>query len=221
MKTMYEFEHRLVPRWIHTVPAFFNDLVEKGEQKTLYDACKSVFDSHNEEMPYKAEDFGGSHFKLNDKTYVIMMKMPQPEETPLCYRIYMFLDAETHETGCFTVEKGSDPFTGDERLFVCSWDHEGNHQNYGNYYLDDEPQCINLEVRICFSKFRNIRDVKMPLLNRVVEGATEGLICPQCHLGLEFDVSDPQEGDRMMILCPLCFRLDIVTFREGQWQYED
>ena len=46
MKILYEFEHKLLPKWAYNSVDFFNDLVNKGIKETLYRAIKSVYDNH-------------------------------------------------------------------------------------------------------------------------------------------------------------------------------
>ena len=209
---MYQFEHQLIPQWINRTPAFFNDMVKEGEQATLFRQAASFFERQGEQLPYSQEDFGGTHFRIDDNTVVVMMKMPEPEVTPLCHRIYMFLDTRDNRTGCYTLEKGSDPITGKELMFVCGWSADGRHENYGNFFLENFAQTVNLEIRIFYSKFYGLNSVSIPLLLSASFDTDDGVKCRKCSLDMHYDLNEMKEGSDVLILCPECMTIETVKF---------
>ncbi len=214
MNIMYEFEHRLLPRWILTSGAFYNDLMKNGAKQTLYGALKSVYDNRNEEMPYKLEDFNGMNFYTDESTIVAMMKLPDPTEVPQCYRMYMYYDPEIKKIACYTVEKGVD-IDGTELRFLCEWDQDGNHKNYGGFHLINMTQMVSQEIRIFQNYFRNTTRTRVPMLLGVSEDGNEGIKCSHCNLDLKFDLSGLKDGDDVMIHCPKCFRVETVKYENG------
>ncbi|MBQ1827320.1 MAG: hypothetical protein II126_05045 [Erysipelotrichaceae bacterium] len=214
MNIMYEFEHRLLPKWILTSGAFHNDLFKNGARATLYGALKSVYENRKEEMPYKPEDFNGLNFQPDENTVVYMLKLPDPTEVPLCYRMYMFRDLQTGQTACYTIEKGTD-IDGSELRFLCEWNNEGKHINYGGNTIIHMTQMVSEEVRFFFSRFRNMDDIRIPLLLGVKENGNEGIRCSKCDLDLGFDLNGLKDGDRVLIHCPQCFRIETVRYENG------
>ena len=77
---------------------------------------------------------------VDEKITVLKLTVPEPEDAPLCYRIYMiYNDGFTH-VGYFTVEKGNGP-VADDRHFLCSWDLQ-MHLNHGCCLPEEELQRV-------------------------------------------------------------------------------
>ena len=70
--------------------------------------------------------------------------MPEPDGNTLCYRVYMIYNAETGTAGYYTVE--SDTFSPDT-AFICSWDANGTHYNYGGMDVLD-PAAADFEEQL-------------------------------------------------------------------------
>lgn len=217
MSTIYDFEHRILPNWTYHSTHFFNDLINVGEGKTLYNAAKTVYEDRKEELPYKEEDFGGFHARLDVDTVVVVLRFPKPEDVPLCYCALVFLDAGTSRLAYYTLEKGKDPTDGREMQFLCGWDEKGEHRNYGSVYTDTTVLGDNLLIRYFYTRFRDLKNVKIPQQPKEENDNTRVLKCPACKHEIIFDASEIGEGDSLVVLCDFCARIYELSYRNNEF----
>ena len=123
----YYFEHRMLPQEFYEAPEKTMDsLLEKGlyERWNRYTA-DSGFDS-----PYPAESFSVREIPRNGDVRILVLAMPKPEKTLLCYRIYLCLDPESGTAMYFTAEY--DIYEGffDESCLICGWKQDRTHQYF-------------------------------------------------------------------------------------------
>ena len=221
MNIQYEFQHRLLPNWSYNSPQFFNDLVNNGEKQTLYKAIKSVYDNRQMECPYKEDDFSGFHSRLDVDTVVVLMRFPAPEEVPLCHCALIFLDAATKRIGYYTLEKGKDPITEKDMQFLCGWDSEGKHQQYGSIYTDQASFGDLFLVRFFYGQFRNLKGVKIPEQPKEENENTSVLKCPACKSEIIFDTSGINDGDHLLVMCGYCARIFELNYKNKEFLIEN
>lgn len=108
---------------------FFKDtkaIVSNISEKLLYDIYLDMYNTNNAVQDFD-NDFEVRKMKIAENHYMACCFLPKPIYTPLCYRIYLCFDENTKKLGYFTIEKS----TMDDSAFVCSWDAQGTHHNYG------------------------------------------------------------------------------------------
>ena len=221
MNTLYGFQHQALPRWAYNSTQFFNDLVNTGEKKTLYEAAKRVYENNNEECPFKEEDFGGFHVRMDVKTVAVVLRFPKPEEVPMCYCSFIFLDAETKRIGYYTLEKGKDPISERDMQFLCGWDKEGNHQQYGSVYTDQADFGDMFLLRFFYARFWNLNDTKIPEQPKEENENTRVLRCPACKKEIVFNASGIVDGDRLLVICGFCGRIYALKYLNDEFLIEN
>lgn len=123
----YMFEHQLLPQWFFEKK--FNFIMVLLEDKEfLYKASSAIFEEFEVENPYSKEDFKVETAKMAEEVMVVKMIFPKPEKEPLCYSSYLFFDKEFKKVSYFCIERGDE----EKCPFVCSWEPNGEHNNYGN-----------------------------------------------------------------------------------------
>lgn len=129
----YFFEHQMLP------DLFYRDGLKFTEKVTLdnrilfymYDiGCRK----YGIENPYTLEEFKVEKVQISENVRCIKVAMPAPEETPLCYNIYMFYHTDFSKAMYFTVEKGK----FGNISFLCGWNNMQAHLNFGMYMNGDE-----------------------------------------------------------------------------------
>lgn len=105
------------------------------------------------DVPFEAEDFDVTFSELSDSISVCKVTFPEPEETALCYCVYMLYDTDFANLMYFTVEKSEDLssiFGKDlglgESYFLCGWSKEGAHLNFGTFDSIDKAYDKALEI---------------------------------------------------------------------------
>ncbi|MCW6659011.1 hypothetical protein NHG25_00770 [Aerococcaceae bacterium NML191292] len=120
----YLLEHRWLPHWFFEQKEALVGAILSEESaflyKTMVEACTQ------EDVPYQAADYQAEMIKLTPDLYAVRIRMPQPEYVPHCHRVYLLFNADFTQKAYFTIELGLD---GD---FICGWNEEGCHFNYGN-----------------------------------------------------------------------------------------
>lgn len=154
----YVFEHRLLPNWFYEdkdklVGAILHD------KSILFRIISDVFKEENVENPYKEEDFDAHPFKVTEEVRGLCVEMPEPEEEPLCYRVYMIFNTDFDKLWFFTIEKGNE--AGENYPFVCAWDAEGSHLNLGHCSFDKNNaliRCLDIFMEIEYGLVRNTEE---------------------------------------------------------------
>lgn len=130
----YLFEHRILPQYFFEgKKSFVSLLINKKE--ILFEIISTLFNDEQILNPYSPEDYKVTMQKVTDEVRMIKMEFPKPEEQPLCYCAYMFLDDTFHKISYFCIERGNSE--DNEYPFVCSWTPDGAHHNYGMCALDN------------------------------------------------------------------------------------
>ena len=217
MNILYQFEHNFLPKWSYGAPDFFNDLINHGEKETLYRAAKNTYDKNGIEFPFKEEDFSGFHVRLDVDTVCVLLRFPQPQEVPLCFCSFIFMDAKTNQIQYYTLEKGADPITNREMRFLCGWSKEGEHKQYGSYYVDEKSYGDIFLIRFFYAVFHNLEGIKIPSQPKEESEYTAVLKCPACQRGIIYNKSDINDGDEFLILCDYCMRIYRLKYQNGEF----
>ncbi|MBQ6493365.1 MAG: hypothetical protein IJI92_05835 [Erysipelotrichaceae bacterium] len=218
MNLEYNFQHRIIPKWVYTTPQFFNDLINCGEQTTLYRAAKKFYEDNNTEFPYKEEDYSGFHTRLDVDTVAVCLRFPTPAETPLCFCAFIFMDTKTNRLAYYTLEKGIDPIDSREMRFLCGWNNEGTHQEYGAYYVEKYNFGDIWLVRFFYGRFRDLRkDIGIPSQPKEENENTRVLKCPACKQEIIFDATDIKEGNELLVFCNSCGRIYHLKFENNEF----
>ena len=131
----YHFEHSALPRYFYEAPDNMLDVLDRVGAYALF---TSLADENGVAYDYSDEDFAQALYASADGTLLLQLDLPQPENTPDCYRIYMLYDPDTQAAAYYTleydamaVELGGPQDALSESAFLCGWDAEGTHGNYG------------------------------------------------------------------------------------------
>ena len=120
-KARYQFEHSMLPRYFYDDPQNMLDVVGDVGVYTLW---RSVIDENGVESVYPEADYAEHRYTAGDGTIVAQFELPEPDETTLCYRVYMVYNPQTGAAGYYTVEYDElIPGSG----LVCTWDADRNH----------------------------------------------------------------------------------------------
>lgn len=123
-KARYHFEHSTMPRFFYEDPA---NMIDVLSQRGMYQMWSVFANENGVDYPYQPEDFSERLYELEGGARVLQVVMPKPEETPLCFRVYMIYNAETGSAGYYTVEY--DNLLGDAAM-LCGWTAAHEHMNY-------------------------------------------------------------------------------------------
>ena len=121
------------------------------------------------------------------------------------------------EEGIYTLEKGKDPTDGREMQFLCGWNENGEHRNYGSVYTDTTVLGDNLLIRYFYTRFRDLKNVKIPQQPKEENDNTRVLKCPACKHEIIFDASEIGEGDSLVVLCDFCARIYELSYRNNEF----
>ena len=121
----YHYEHVYMTQPFYENPdRVMNIIYQYGAYQLWFD-----FMQNNDTDPvYAKEDFSETVIPQEDGGYLMRITLPKPEESLECSRLYLYWNPTTSEAGYYTVEY--DNFFG-ETWFLCGWDKDHNHQNYG------------------------------------------------------------------------------------------
>ncbi len=131
----YQLEHRMLPGWFYGEGARLIGVLEQ-DQAFLYKVMNRLLEQEGIANPYRAEQFQATFVSVNESVMALRLTLPEPEDEPLCYELVMIFDRNYTRTGFYTIEKGSG--VGVERMFLCGWDRDWSHQNYGSCAPDRE-----------------------------------------------------------------------------------
>jgi hypothetical protein len=140
----YMFEHRVLPSWFYEDKEKFVGLL-LDDHEILFRIIDGIFKQEDVENPYTCDQFDIDAAKITDEVFMIKVIYPEPEEEPLCYCSYLFFDREFNKMGYYCIEKGSE--LSNYYPYVCSWNKEGAHTNYGNCTFEknaDFIRCIDI-----------------------------------------------------------------------------
>lgn len=194
----YHFEHNALPRYFYDDPANVIDVLSNNG---VYRLWKAFADENGIAYPYTAEDCREVLFDADDGTAILLLTLPWPEATPLCFRIYMVYNASTGAAGYYTVEYNN--LLGDA-AFLCGWSAEREHTNYGDAPVlsgavtGEEPELMD-EAR----QVAGLAGVSTALTRAGAGGPV-----------------DPEPQDLALIECP---QLGFTTMADPAytWKYEE
>ena len=124
----YYFEHRLLQRLFYAAP---EETMAELSGGGLYGRWNTYVTEIGFAVTYDAGQFETRDMS-RDGIRVLMLSMPEPEKTLLCYRIYLCWDAGTGNAGYYTAEYDKVEGFFDEGCLICGWTADGSH----HYYLE-------------------------------------------------------------------------------------
>ena len=136
----YYFEHRLLPQAFYQEP---EELMESLREGGLYDRWSRYTAERSFDVTYPADAFSVREMMQDSGLRMLMLTMPQPEKTLLCYRIYLCFDPETGPAAYYTAEY--DVYEGffDEGCLICGWKPDRTHQYFMETQIlpaEDDPE---------------------------------------------------------------------------------
>ena len=148
----YIFEHRLLPNWyFQDKDGFIFAMLDKEDN--LFNIAKSIYNQEKFPMPYNQNQYNVKAYKVIEDIHMVILTMPTPEEIPECYKMYLIFDDKFQRMNYFTVEKSLD-----NKTFLCGWDKNGNHHNYGELNTTDEDELFMCVVKLHMSEFYGYKD---------------------------------------------------------------
>lgn len=156
----YMFEHKLLPGYFYSDTERLLKMILL-DKKVLFRIISDIFRGESVENPYKEEDFDAYPFKVTDEVRGVCINLPEPEEEPLCYRIYMIFNMTFDKLWYFTIEKGNE--VGEDYPFVCAWTAEGGHLNLGNCTFEKDNDLIRCLDIFMEREYDLVRDTEEEL----------------------------------------------------------
>ena len=126
----YQFEHSMLRRYFYDKPGTVIDYLENYG---LYNLWESVATENGVDVTWTPEDYVLRMY-LYGTTVIEQVDLPEPDESTLCWRIYLLHDESTGEAGYYTIEH--ETLLG-PCICVCMWTPEGDHINYGDMSIPD------------------------------------------------------------------------------------
>ena len=150
----YGIEHRVLRDLFYTATeAFLARLMAEKGAYGFYDQYWQLSEASN---PYSESDFSVKGGKIDDDHIMVSLDLPEPEYTPLCYRIHYICRNDFSAPAMFTIERG---VTGG---FLCGWNSKGDHLNFSELKdpaINEYPELMRaLEAKIIFDLYKEKRD---------------------------------------------------------------
>ncbi len=139
MRARYVFEHIMIPYLLDRRGERLVSSLIMGGGVSLYNLCRSAYESSGEEFGRNTSDFSVDAARLDGQTVALTLKMPEPEENGDCKVIYILSDDTPFKTSFFTVEKS------DDELLLCGQSGD-THFTFGSY--EDEKKALSLILGI-------------------------------------------------------------------------
>ena len=129
MRARYVFEHIMIPYLLDRRGERLVSSLIMGGGASLYNLCRSAYESSGEEFDKKTGDFSADAARLDEKTVALTLKMPEPEEDGDCERIYILSDGSPFKASFFTVERSDGKLllcgqSGDTHFTFCDFEDE-------------------------------------------------------------------------------------------------
>lgn len=148
----YMFEHQLLPSWYYKDKGNFVAALVQEDSTLLFHIMGEICEKEHVRMPYTADMYSFELYGISEDVMLLRQSMPEPSDEPLCFRVYFMFDRQFEKMGYYTVEKGQ----GDD-LYLCGWDAEGNHANYGGCPDGERPETDRI-IDIYMGHFRKNGD---------------------------------------------------------------
>ena len=122
----YFFEHKMLPRYFYEKP---EALLDGVRNVGIYPLWEAVSKENGTDPFYPKQDYSTHYYKAEDGTQIVQVEMPQPDEEPLCYRIYFVYNPDKDIAAYYTAECSS---LAPDICFICNWSREGEHELCGS-----------------------------------------------------------------------------------------
>ena len=150
-KARYQIEHIALRDNFFRIPQATMGTVL--EENGLYNLYRHAFGNLGIKFPYRPADFKVSGMKFEEDNLLVLMEMPQPEYSHLCYRIYLVSDAQCKHLEYYTIERG---ITGG---FLCKWEHDQHnllHELASPAWGEREGIMRAIEAKIIMDMFNGV-----------------------------------------------------------------
>ncbi len=174
----YHFEHSMLPRYFYELPENMLDVIADPGIYALWD---SVTNENGVDPTYPEEEYIAHWYIAEDDTVIAQVEMPEPEETPLCYRVYFVYNPETGFTGYYTAEY--DNFF-EESNIICSWDEDMNHSVLADGEVLDKNS----------SSYKEDLQAEAELVAELAEVSGELACIDESEIPDTVDSSEPADG---------------------------
>lgn len=132
-KIRYVFEHRLLPEMYFEDKEELIALLLEEEGILIYRLMHTLFRDEGMECPYTKEQFQ-TIFERRDELFLVVIRMPQPEEKLLCSSIILIFDEKFQHMRYLTVEFSEKVKKGGANrdiYMMGEWTSAGWHRLYG------------------------------------------------------------------------------------------
>ena len=135
----YFVEHKGLPHAFYTEGCRLLSLLLAKEGQALRDYYTKLEGANPDYLcPYDADDFEvnyRTYIQDRDSCLVVRVEMPEPEDVRLCRAVFFVYGDHGSVELYFTSE-----FTEEGTYFLCAWDEEGAHFNFGDAPCDDSDE---------------------------------------------------------------------------------
>lgn len=144
---LYIYEHKVLPTNFFNFKGDFVATILKRKE-VLYKVFDGMLAEEGISNPYTEEHFRVDVLRSDAELMVLKITFPEPDDQPLCYYSYLFIDKELEKLRYFGVERGTG--LGGVQKYLCSWTPDGEHLNHGVYDPDE-----NKGYRKCLTIYEN------------------------------------------------------------------
>lgn len=130
----YFFEHKFLPH-IYYDPKIILPVSIKQNPDVIRQNWKNILNKEQVQDIYPDDAWEVQSYELDPHTASNRIICPIPEKEPQCYYIYMLFTYDLKRFYYFTMEKGG---LFDSGPFLCGWDPDGKHRNFGGCEQDIE-----------------------------------------------------------------------------------
>lgn len=122
-KIRYAFEHQILRDQFFSNPSQLIRILMVKDG--LYELSSIISQKMAWNNPYSRENIQVDVLRWNGDINLISIQFPEPEYSPLCYRVHLFFSDDFSTLGYYTIECGID-----DNAFLCAWDKADNHKQY-------------------------------------------------------------------------------------------
>ena len=212
MENRNVFEQDYLPNLLYTKPYWVMNGLLNRETTVLQELSKTFAEERG--LIYNLpENSKVSSYKLDENTICFFIEMGNTSPENECYRIYIFFNKKDNCVAYYTAESGLEPFEMSPQIFLCANDPEKGHINFGYYNIKNKYSQISFEMRFFYATFNQINDAIIPAVHPFSEKNKTGkavIGCPVCKKRMCYDLSNINDGDKILLLCLNCWKVAIA-----------
>ena len=163
----YRFEHRFLRDFYFHNPKHFEESLI-AEPEFLFQVLDNLYEEQDVHNPYAPEQITVSFMEEAGGARAVKISLPDPEEPPLCRRIYAFLDPEEKKECFFCIESDNDKDAAGAR--IGQWCFDGKCYSHIGYV--GRPATPEEEFKLCAEYYK---DFDLELFTKLFEESKKAI----------------------------------------------